>query len=36
MKGQFKVGDSVRVKYGIKSSDDILGEYWDHIGKISI
>lgn len=33
MKGQFKVGDSVRVKYGIKSSDD---EYWDHIGKISI
>ena len=36
MKGQFKVGDSVRVKYGIKSSDDILDEYWDHIGKISI
>ena len=36
MKGQFKVGDSVRVKYGIKSSDDILDEYWNYIGKISI
>ena len=36
MKGQFKVGDSIRVKYGIKSSDDILDEYWNHIGKVSI
>ena len=36
MKGQFKVGDSIRVKYGIKSSDDILDEYWEGMGQISI
>ena len=27
MKGQFKVGDSIRVKYGISGPEDILAKY---------
>ena len=36
MKGQFKVGDSIRVKYGISRPEDILAKYWEGIGQISI
>ena len=36
MKGQFKVGDSIRVKYGISGPEDILAKYWEGMGQISI
>lgn len=36
MKGQFKVGDSIRVKYGISEPEDILAKYWEGMGQISI
>ena len=36
MKGQFKVGDSIRVKYGISEPADILAKYWEGMGQISI
>lgn len=36
MKGQFKVGDSVRVKYGIYEPGDILAKYWEGMGQIPI
>ena len=36
MIGQFKVGDSIRVKYGISGPEDILAKYWEGMGQISI
>ena len=36
MKGQFKVGDSIRVKYGISGPEDILTKYWEGMCQISI
>ena len=36
MKGQFKVGDSIRVKYGISEPADILAKYWEGMGQIPI
>ena len=36
MKGQFKVGDSIRVKYGISGPEDILTKYWGGMGQIPI
>ena len=36
MKGQFKVGDSIRVRYGISGPEDILAKYWEGMGQIPI
>ena len=36
MLGQFKTGDTVRVKYDIKNADDIDSKYWRGIGRVSL
>ena len=36
MKGQFIVGDSIRVRYGISGPEDILAKYWEGMGQIPI
>ena len=36
MLGQFKTGDTVRVKYAIKNANDIDSKYWKGIGKVGL